>query len=480
MPEVEARRRGRYVVYSVVVTLFVLGIGHEVGEMVVRGIGVPLRVEDVAVFVVEPLLDEADGALRTTPYAEVNSVRGSLALRKGSGWRAVALGGSFMFGDPYGERGEPPKPGGIPFWIDQRLQGADRPVEILSQAGMGDTSIRVREKAARLLRHDLDVLIVATGNNEYPLEPPRRRVLLRRCELIRFFAGPTDDDRPWAPGELEELHRNSPPYPILRAQYRSNLEEIARLAEERDVPVLLATLPNNLLHTIVGPGGEGWSEGCSRSVAGAMADRESRTGRWGEGIARIAAGDTEAGRTMLEPVADPCVAQALERYRDGRFDEALELAQGCDGVAALPHAAVGLVATGRREAGLLAAELWLESQPWGLRPSFNHVVREVAAAHDHVHLVDLQAAALEGAGQALPGPDQFVDSCHMHWSGYARMAEVFVQALTDAGLAPGPVAPAGSPGELAARFGLDAPLAPLPALQPGGGDWSCPAEVPAP
>ena len=70
------------------------------------------------------------------------------------------------------------------------------------------------------------------------------------------------------------------------------------------------------------------------------------------------------------------------------------------------------------------------------RPSLNRLAREIAARHDHVHLVDLEAAAERASPRGVPGPELFIDSCHMTWRGYAVMAEEVRETLERTGVGP--------------------------------------------
>ncbi len=471
------RSRTRTLAYALVATLlFLVGL-HVVAEFLGRRMLLPISVEDAAVFVVEPVLQRSGDALRTTPYAEVNSAHGEVAADKGDAWRLVALGGSFMFGDPYGEPGEPPVPGGIPFWLNERLGGGEPPVEVLNLAGLGDTSIRVREKARLMGPAQADVLLVATGNNEFPLEPSPRRAAMRRHALVRLVSAIRQPPPAEGDEELAELHRSGPGPRVLRAQYRANLEAIADAAAAQGSTLVLATLPNNLLHGLVAEDGA-WDESvapCMRSVAAELAAGTSRTARWADAVGGMARG-RDGARGELERLAEPCLAEVLDAWTAGRHDDALEGAAACPAAEGLPFAAVALAEAGREGEAVQALELWTETQPLGIRPSFNHVVREVGA-RDGVSVVDLQAAALE---RGPPGPGLFVDSCHLHWSGYAGLAETVIRTLEAAGVSPGDPGPAPDPGELMSRHGLPPLPSTIAPLGPPSGPWTCPGSVPVP
>jgi hypothetical protein len=67
------------------------------------------------------------------------------------------------------------------------------------------------------------------------------------------------------------------------------------------------------------------------------------------------------------------------------------------------------------------------------------VIRAAAARHEGAHLVDLEAAAEAFAHQhsdGIPGPEQFLDYCHMNWLGYATMADAVLQVIEERDLGP--------------------------------------------
>jgi hypothetical protein len=478
MGSVEGRRR-RYVGFAALMTLAALAAVYAITEQMGRRGLLPYSIEDVSVFVVEPLLQKRGDRLHTTPYAHLNSPAGSIAADPDDAWRAVALGGSFMFGDPYGEPGEPLAPGGIPFWLGEVLQqGADRPVDVLDLGGLGDTSIRVREKALSVVELDLDLLLVATGNNEFPLEPEPRRFFLRRFALVRLvsnLAHPTMVD-----GEAVERDVERPPDAQVKAAYRANLVAIADAAQGADVPLVLATLPANLLQGVMEGGG--WQQpraGCVGHLAAELEAGDTPMAVWADALARVAEGEEPADRGPLS-MTNPCLLQGLIAWRDGRPGEALQALQDCPEADILPSLGVALAAQGRPEAGRMMLEPWTESTDLGIRPSYNDVVREVAASRPEVLLVDLEQAVHGRAELGLPGPPLFVDSCHMHHSAYGWLAGRIAADLREAGLAPGegPI-PDASLDELAARHGLD-PIGPSQLSIPAADPSACPHLGPMP
>lgn len=102
----QRRGRAQRVLFATVTTVVVVGLVFGLAELLARnGVMLFYATEDIAVFVSERLLRTDGDRVRTTTYAELNSPSGSLPLEPGEMWTAATLGGSFMFGDPYGEAG---------------------------------------------------------------------------------------------------------------------------------------------------------------------------------------------------------------------------------------------------------------------------------------------------------------------------------------------------------------------------------------
>jgi hypothetical protein len=71
------------------------------------------------------------------------------------------------------------------------------------------------------------------------------------------------------------------------------------------------------------------------------------------------------------------------------------------------------------------------------RPSYNDVLREIAAARPSTTLVDLDAAARAASPGGIPGPELFRDYCHMEWRGYLAMARTVLEVLEASPRGPG-------------------------------------------
>jgi len=456
-------RRGRLLVFSVLVPGLALAGVHLWAERQGRGPWLrDLLLEDVTLEVVEPLLAWNGGAWATTPYAHINSPIGTLEAAQDGPVRAIALGGSFLFGDPYGAPGLNPRPGGIPWWLDARLGTRG---SVLNLAGMGDASSRVARKAEALAGR-ADVLLVATGNNEYPIEPPSRwRRAMRRHALMRRLALMLGESRDRSvTRDLARLYAAGLSEADVRARFAANLEAVAAAGAAHDVPVLLATLPNNLWWPLMVEGG------------GLTADAAACVGPLAEHLRPEA--DSATAGFVSELVAgrgSGCASELLVAWNGGRAGDAIEASERCeDGVEILGLVGGALASAGRGTEARPFLQIAAETKPLLIRPSFNDLVRQTAARHEGVFLVDLEARALADAAPSVPGPELFVDVCHLHWAGYRAMAEEFGRVLIEAGVvadlddAPDPVS-----------VGLD-PVDAASITPDRSQPWGCPAGIPAP
>lgn len=395
------------------------------------------RVDDVVQFVNEPLFERDGEHWRTSAYARQTMVSSRVARAKPEDtWRAFLLGGSFMMGTPYVHQDhDEERPGGIATWLRARLQPSPGGVvEIVNLASGAASSQRVARVAEQAVQLDPDVLVLATCNNEGEYPPSRIREVLHgqggyRLLTRMLVAEPESGDRP-------VYARQSGDVEAIRAAWMERLRAIVDEAGRRGVAVVLCTLPVNLRYDHTD--GKAFERGFLDDS------------RW----------EDDQGEP---PAADPCVDRGIAEYEAGDLDGALETLQGCDDDAeALRFAGLALAAKGETARALPLLERSVELVPRNrCRPSFNGDIRALAAAHEHVHLADLDAAARAVAPGGLPGQDLFLDYCHMNWLGYSLMATEIVATLQRAGLLPAAAGPADEAEmeRLRASFGLQ----PLPA-----------------
>ena len=226
-------------------------------------------------------------------------------------------------------------------------------------------------------------------------------------------------------------------------------------------------LPTNLLHQIVGGSGEwtGQDAPCAATLEAALGTPDSPLAAWIE--------------SLVAREADSCASSLPRLWDEGDASTALEQAAGCQDVDTFGAVGAALAVAGRSDDATPFLEVRAETQPWLVRPSFNREVRAVAAAHDHVHLVDLDRSARD-RGPLVPSAPRFVDSCHLHWSEYAAAAQDVLDALSRAGLAPRSDAVIDASAPRAASLGLPPRPGPVEHLPPAPQSWSCPPGVPTP
>ncbi|MCO4770822.1 MAG: SGNH/GDSL hydrolase family protein [Deltaproteobacteria bacterium] len=406
------------IAFGLIATLLVLlGLNFGVEALEKLGLIETHRVDDYVQFLDEPLFRVEGDDYVTTDYAEGFLVPQRFARKKGDIYRVFVLGASFAMGTPYTvqSHGEE-RPGGIATWLredfDRRLGAGN--YEVINAAAGAQTSHRVRRIAEEVLQFEPDLLFVATCNNEGPPKPSYVREQLHQLGayrlLTRLVAPPTEAEaRPTFTPQMLAPER-------VRQEFEQNVAAILDAAGQQGVPVALGTLPLNL--------------------------------RYGGTGAPLPPGD-EAGAHPEEP----CVREGRQRFEAGDFEGALSALGACDGD--VPDAArwtgLSLAALGRVEEARTALQLSIELLPRNrCRPSLNGVTRSLASERDWVHLIDLEAAAEASSPQGLPGPELFVDYCHLNWRGYHQMAAVLLERLEEVELVIATASPALDP-EVAAR-----------------------------
>ncbi len=451
-------RRVRYVLYSLLVTaaaLWALNAGVELLEH--KGFIDTWRPDEAAVYVDDGLFEVRGKQVRTSRAAE-RKLSPSRFRGEAPGWRAFVLGGSFIWGLPWSEAGVHDD-GSLPFWLRKELGARHRgPVEVINLAASGVPSHWVRRQASEALRFDPDVLIVASCNNEGGPEPSAVRQRLHQLGGYRLLSNLLQADV--TTDRRRSMVLPDPEVDALRQRFRANLEAVASEATAAGVPVLLATLPANFRYDRMEfvPGLPGIVDEAQRESGCAVAGYMQAYRRDFEAAERTFAGcrdvpevaqwlalrALQTGRPAPQPnpLVDrwgACVAGGIEAHYAGDHAAAIEHLSQCGGNAPEALRWIGLA---QLDAGLLeeattTLEQSIEVFPRvRCRPSFNRVVREVAAAHPGVHLVDLDAASRARAPDGLPGSEQFVDNNHMTWAALAHMADEFLAVLDAQGLAP--------------------------------------------
>ena len=457
--------------FALVVLVGVLVGGNLLVEQLERaGVIDTHRPGERVAFADEPLYeDDGDGRWRTTRYAErTGMLRQEFRRDKGDALRVFVLGASFAMGSPYVVQGHDDRGGGIPGFLQRSLEAANpgRLIEVVSAAAGGQDSTRVRSIARQVIRLEPDVLVVATCNNEGEPPPDEMREWLHRQGGYRLLR--TLLTRP-RPGDGSWYTPQDPDTASTRTRFQENTRAILRAATEAGVPVVLATLPVNLRYrgfvqepaedvagaerpaTAIPDGFEGlpicatgvqlfdawafeealpllWGCLASGSRAGPMAELIPVYAALAESELGLADDET---RRVLEASLGACIADGIELHTAGEHQRAIDVLGSCDDPAEATHwMGRSLLASGRVEEARLHLEMGVELSPRNrCRPSFNALIRDEASAAGIAELADLDAAAVGLAPDGLPGPDLFLDYCHMNWRGYAAMSRTILDAL---------------------------------------------------
>lgn len=450
----------RSALFAVITTVVVLfGLNMLVEKLEDRGVVDTHRVEDRMLYQEEDLYQLEGEDYVTTAYGREHMVNSTFAARKGPRWRMFMLGASFAQGTPYDccEADGSEAFGGITTWLRAQYQHLypGHEAEVINAAAGGTSSQRVVSIAQSVARLEPDVIVVASCNNEGVLSPGTVSEQLHRLggyRMLTRMLAPAPD-----PATRSYFTPQNPDSVMVRDQFRKNLEKVVRSTAEQGVPMLLATLPVNLRYRGFEPGPVVDDQRyASTSGACAAAVESFHAGRLEQGLQHLRAcdglpdiqswiglaylrmGRFEQGRLELEKLWGACLATGVHDYFKGDYQAAITALEGCGRPAeALRWIGLSRFELGESDAARADLEQATELMPRNrCRPSFNAIIREIAASAEHVHLVDLEAAARRASPQGIPGPELFVDYCHMNWRGYALMAEELRAALGRAGVGP--------------------------------------------
>jgi hypothetical protein len=421
----------------------------------------------------------------TTRYAETTMVRSRFPAAKGDRVRVFLTGGSFAQGAPYTYPDQPEEGfGGIASWLRDAFAEAVPPVEVLNVAAGGQDSHRVKRIVEELVELQPDAIVVATCNNEGAVQPTTMQELLHQFGGVRLLTGflrpppAADPALAWYQPDSEQAQE-------FDRVYVENLEAIIATTRTHGVPLLLATVPLQLRHggneAGAGPAWipRQWSGEDQVDVCIAEGRALLDDGKPADAVMRLAeCGTHPAARESLEAAymalwragmtsqegdlsPGPCVAELLDLFRQREFEALLAAAPTCEDapIDALFWSGLALAELDRLDEATRALEQSAELRPSGrCRPSLNRTVRWLAAEHEHVTLVDLDALARAASPKGLPGPELFASNCHLQWSGYWLMAQAVADALQEAGIVRGErrLRPAEDLEAYAAEHGLSA------------------------
>lgn len=463
---------------GLVLVSFLVGANALVEWLEARNIVHTTGAPDALQFVEEPLFARDGDRWVTTPYARESMVESSFAVEKGGRFRAFVFGGSFAMGTPWVHQ-QSGGAGGIPDYLRAELSRRLDPelVEVVNVAAGGVNSGWVSKAAAELSRHEADVWVVATCNNEGSPSPSVARDYLQKqggYRLLRkLLARPTEEAEWFTPQDSDSQ--------VVREDFADNVRSVLDRAAERGIPVVLATLPVHLSYRGFDPG-HLMDDAIPREVPDPAADvtlpdtagvPTELVGRWSSctaGILAFEAGVFEVARSLLsrclsepaDPVREapyittclaladletgrrhesnparlaarwgPCLAGGIMELYTGDLERSRELLGQCDDVAeAMRWIGFAHLRQEQFEAATRVLEQSVELRPSNrCRPSFNQFLREEAASRSGVFLADLEAAAKKAAPGGVPGNEQFIDYCHMTGAGYATLGARVVEQV---------------------------------------------------
>ncbi|MDP8256386.1 MAG: hypothetical protein P9M14_11610 [Candidatus Alcyoniella australis] len=348
-------------------------------------------------------------------------------------FRLFILGGSFALGSPYVVN--EPTPGGIDSWVREELAARfpSLRIEVINSACGAQNSFRVKQIFHDVIEFEPDALLVVMGNNEGFIPPTSLHPLVHQWSLYRTmralirppdYQGPKG--RPQFSPQLANIND-------LLKVFAGNQLEMVRSAQDHDVPLVLATMPINLRY------------------------------------------DPWPYRDDPDPWPDKpppeCFAKALDLFDRQQEQQGIEALYNCPCYAANYLLGQRLEKAGRYDEARLAYTQAVTYFPSNrTRPGFNWATRR-NADQPGVILADFEAVAEDRAVNGIPGAEQFVDYCHMNWSGYQAMAHELVRTLISSGIIRGAAGePLPEPGteQLLRRLGTtpdDLELAGSPFLQ---------------
>ena len=342
----------------------------------------------------------------------------SFPIAKPSGTiRLFCLGGSASAGWPH------PAQETYSAYLQQALTRAypDRSVELIDVSAHGFASYRVRHIFDEVVKLQPDALVIYSGNNEFLEKREYERTsaaldsLAEHLYLVRWLlglaSGPKtnmtgDELHDIAAGFMKkvkrqalELRSDPAKFEMVKRHYAQSIEYMVAQAQQRAVPVLLATVPVNLrdwLPTV----SDNRLQGAQLAQWQQLYDR---------GRKHELQGDTEAGIASLRQAIRLQPWHAESHFWLGRL----------------------LASAGRSAEALESYRTAkdLDFNPFRAHSAFNQSLRRIARRYDNATLVDLDRLFIEADDDGVPGFDLFLDYVHPTKRGNLLIAEAVFDAL---------------------------------------------------
>jgi len=368
-----------------------------------------------------PLFERHDGIHRThASRASFFHAQSFPASKHPATFRFFAFGGSTVYG--YG-LSDPARESFVAL-LAERLAARDPPrrVEGINGGGISYASYRLVGLVEEALAYEPDLLVVATGHNEF-LEARHyadwmkgvawwRQILheLRLAQVVRdgltaARASPAvaavGAGEPALQAEYvgeRYIVRDAREYALTLSHFARNVERIVDAARVRGVPVVVVTLPANLRDWPPFP-----------TVTASEAERADLERRLNRAAAHL------KGRRYRAALADARAVLAEHEH-----------AAVFHYLAARSLDALGDRAEARRHY-VLAKNT--DGFPHRALTAFNDRLRQIAAARGAT-LVDGEAVFAAAARDGIPGDDLFVDHCHPNPAGHRLLAEAIAEQLS--------------------------------------------------
>ncbi len=367
-----------------------------------RGVG-------VAEFTLFSREAESDGDYYRISHPYAYPERGvRFAVEKPAGsFRIFVLGASAAAGWPH-----PPEETFSSYLERGLASRSGRSIEVINAAAHGFPSYRVRTVFDEVLELSPDAIVLYCGNNEF-LEHRRYGGLsilggwLGRTQLVRRSRSLLGGRAELSGEELNELAasmwarvqrqatelRDDPKqYRAVQEHYAASLRAMARAAAERDVPLLLTTVPSNL---------RDWLPTVSRSPAPSVHGSWEASHRGGR--AALLRGEFAEAAASLRRASELAPAHAETWFWLARAEEG----------------------TGRSE---VARDAYRRARDEDRNPfraigPFQTTVRELAGRGGTTRLVDLERDLDGVAARVAPGFDLFLDYVHPTVAGNREIAD---------------------------------------------------------
>jgi tetratricopeptide (TPR) repeat protein len=436
-----------------------------------------------------PLFERQDSLYRTAPSREpFFPAQQFPAAKPPNAFRIFCLGGSTVHGHPYQSETAFPK------WLELELAGSypNQSFQAVNCGGVSYASYRLAPIVKEVLNYHPDLVIVATGENEF-LEDRTYHSLKSRSALRAWFddaayslrianvlrnwirrGQPTPGATPSGANGNTQLspevrprlddrsgyasyHRDDPWHDRVAAHFEESLRAMVEMCHRARVPIMLVKLGSNLrdcppFKSEHRPGlpadtERAWQAAFDAATAAehnagarpspGAATTETRTGSDFTGVSRssrtAAHGDGRAPPAVTDPLPPPtpsALTSALALYRK---------AEPLDADYALLSYRIARVLDrlGRNDEAL---QYYLKARDQDIcplrAPKRHEEILNAIAAETKTPLVDAANLLAARSSDAIPGNDWYLDHVHPTIGGHQKIAQAIAARIREAGLLP--------------------------------------------